>query len=65
MTTKSDFVTCNTFDVQPITGQAHSPMMMVKIDQQRMLDSLNTETISVPMGLSREEKRRLILQHSK
>jgi len=40
-------------------------MMMVKIDQQRMLDSLNTETISVPMGLSREEKRRLILQHSK
>jgi len=65
MTTKSDFSTCNTFDVHPITGQTLSPMMAVKIDQQRMLNSLNTETIAVPMGLSREEKRRLILQHSK
>ena len=65
MTTKSDFLTCNTLDVHPITGQTFSPMMSVKIDQQRMLDSLNTETIAVPIGLSREEKRRLILQHSK
>ncbi len=65
MTTKSDFLTCSTFDVQPITGQTHSSMMAVKIDQQRMFNSLNTETIAVPVGLSREEKRKLILQHAK
>lgn len=39
--------------------------MAVKIDQQRMFNSLNTETIAVPVGLSREEKRKLILQHAK